>query len=401
MATILDSEAAFCARAKLFGVPDLQIAALKARKVASFGAFAWVAPYHPQNQDDTLLKTSLTDLLGAEPSSGDMAFYRRLHFEASTMTISEAKLRIERADGETVVRKLPGPERAARHASQKARLPDLIWTSTLEPSYNLLDKIQSQIEDNLGAYVSLEFCTSRSDEADSIKKLADPASLSEHVLRMAFRRRALAYDQSNLIAYRVMEQWTEKLYTAMANPVPKGWSHVTKSQILVADKQLFLRILDDCRAGVVPTTDLAGTLVRPLEVAMQAVWDSSSITVFFAPLQGHSEFTGIDREMAGEKPSKVAKVSMKSSDSKNGDGKSKRHKGEGKGKGGKSKLPKELAGCWTHIHGAKACQWYNLDRCKSEHTQPGEKCNVGIHLCMGKACGGTHPYSKCPNKKKE
>ena len=60
MATTLDSEAAFAARCRVFGVTDDRIASLKAKHAASFGAVAWVALYNPFgiSQSPTLVSST-------------------------------------------------------------------------------------------------------------------------------------------------------------------------------------------------------------------------------------------------------------------------------------------------------------------------------------------------------
>ena len=90
---IIDSEASFISRALSFGVEQSDLDLLKVQKYCSFGAFTFIATYH--QSDDKPLKDVLTDLLGAEPTNAAMGKWRRLHFEAHAITVSDAKSRVE------------------------------------------------------------------------------------------------------------------------------------------------------------------------------------------------------------------------------------------------------------------------------------------------------------------
>ena len=389
MATILDSVAAFIARAKSLGLPDEQLNALKQNHAASFGSFAWIAPFNSTSGDDAPLIKALTDQFGGTaPTSVELVHYRRLHFEAHAMTIADTKARVERVDENQAPKKLPAPERAARFEAQKKKLPYLVWNSVLEPSHMILDKVQQQLEENVAAYISLDVCTSRQHEAENVKKLPDPVTLSDHMLRTAFRRRALAFDQANLIDYMTLEHWTERLFSAMSAQVPPGYSAPGKYQILAADKQLFMQVMDECRSSIAPTVDSKGDVIRPLDVAIRKLWDTPSIAIFMMPFPSSSKHA-IDKEMdASESNKRFKKDSNKSS--------APQRQASGKGKKA-AKLPPILQGCWTHVRGRLACRWFNMGSCRSD-SKPGEACKIGVHACMTPGCGENHPHISCPKK---
>ena len=299
MAAIVDSVAAFRERAIKYGIPQADILTLEANNAASFGQFAFIAVFNMNSTNDTALKEALTDLLGAEPSSLNMGRYRRLHFESHAIAISDAKLRLEKTDDMTP-RKLPAPERAARYAAQTQRLSGIIWTPNIEPSHALLDRVQSQVEENLPAYISLDTCTSRFQELSGIKKESAASSkilelhassgamkavaketplvasiCDAHSLRLAFKRRALAYDQANLCSFEAMESWTEKLFASMMETPPPGYQQVSMAQIISADHYLFVKVIESCRAGVAPTGD---PLYRPIEKAISSLSDDVTVT---------------------------------------------------------------------------------------------------------------------------
>lgn len=427
---IVDSVAAFTDRASRFGISDADIALLNRKKAASFGAFAWIAVFNPNATDDSSLKGALSDILEREPSALDMSRFRRLHFESHAIAISDAKLRIERTD-DSPIRKLPATEKAARHQAQVTRLgAGMIWSLQVEPSHALLDKVQQQIEENVPSYVELSACTSRQQELAGIKK--DPSAKIVEVvsgalkvgerdtpdrtdlsgdfqLRAAFRRRALAYDQANLCDYETLEFWTEKLFAAMAMQCPPNYLPPGRNQILLADRHIFTRICEECRAGVLPGAAQAGVPVRPIQASILRLMNEVDVTFYLLPLpqfgskssnSGHGQPAGIDKEM--EWPAKKGKGNLKKKGkgpySKTADGKTTDGKGSAKGaKGEKKQLPAELKGCWTHVKGKVACTWFNMGNCRSNKS-PGANCGQGMHLCMTPGCGEKHAAISCPKR---
>jgi hypothetical protein len=389
---------------------------LSQQKYASFGAFTFVATYVPNSPDDKPLKEALEAILGAAPTAADMGRWRRLHFEAHAMTVADTRNRIEGGNDDTP-KKLPAAERASRFEMQKTKLSGLTWTPSLEPSYALVDRVQAQVEENLGSYVSLDLCTSRAQEIAGVKKdkeitavvepnhnlkiatkepdMKAPIASDLH-LRLAFRRRALAYDQCNLIGYEVLEAWAEKLFGAMELIPPPSYASVSRSQILSADQALFSKAIEVCRRGIVPRTD-KGLLVRPFEEALLKFMDDPSVIFNLLPLPIGSgkHKTSLDVEMEGSAKKQKGEFPKPSA----------RGKGKGKGKGKKDppKLPQSLAGCWKNVRGKAACKFFNMNICKSD-ARPGESCNQGVHLCMAPTCGQPHPAASCDknpaNKKK-
>ena len=418
---LIDSEASFAARALSFGISQSDIDALRDQKYCSFGAFTFIATYQPNSADDTALKAALNAVLGSEPTSTVMGKWRRLHFESHALTVADARSRVE-GSSDDPPKKMPAPERAARYEQQKSRLTGLIWTSALEPSNALVDRIQQQFEENQGAFVSLELCTSRLQELSGVKKdkeisaAIEPSHLlkitskepdikaslaSDLALRQAFRRRALAYDQCNLVSFEVLEIWAEKLFASMEQIPPPGYSQVTRFQITAADKELFVKVLETCRAGIVPTISPSkdgGNIVRPMQAAIERLIDDPTVLfhLLALPISGsgnRKKLANIDEEMDEEEhqPKKHKPA--------NGPGKAKvvgkgKGKGKGKSKGKADKLPPALTGCWKLIKGKPGCKWFNVGTCHSQ-AAAGEECKFGIHLCMSPGCGLPHPAFSC------
>ena len=401
---IIDSFAAFRDRATQFGIDDVDIEKLKTKKFASYGAFTFVAVYNPQASDDAALKTALTHVFEREVSIEDMARFRRLHFEANAVTIADAKRRHE-STGEDIPKKVPAAERAARHEEQVRRLSGMIMTTAIEPSHQLLDKIQQQLEENQACYIHPESCTSRQQEISGQKKdpgvtVADSKTPvgSDYVLRLAFRRRALGFDQTGLVTYATMETWHERLFAAMAQEPPPDYSYVTKNQVISTDREMWLRIMEKCRAGILPITDPATRrVVNPIEQAMKDLWTDPTILCFLSPLPKATR--SIDSEMNEEEREKKRRTKGQAKGagrgSSKGGGKSRGGRGAGKG----NKLPPALAGAWRIVKGQPACRFFNMGICNSD-AAPGDKCSQGSHLCMSPGCGEPHPFITCPKQRK-
>jgi hypothetical protein len=389
-----------------------------------------VTTFNPQSTDERPLKTAIERITGSEPTAVEMAYHRRLHFDAHAMTIADARLRVEAPamGDDSAIRKLPAPERTDRYEKQRTRLTGLVWSLTLEPSHRLLDKAQQQIEENTASYISLDQCTCRQQELAGVRKESvvkiDPVTgamsfsekqsdewantSSDHNLRMAFRRRALAYDQSNLATYEVMETWTERLFSAMMDPPPAGYSAPTRDRILAADRQLFAKVVEACRSGVLPKA-VGASILLPIEVAMEKFADHPTVIFNLLPLPSISQSSKRQFEPASssepQSKRKRGNAGRRSKDKANSPTQAepdKPAKGKGKGKKGvgKSKeqpLPPALQGCWRTVKGKKACVYFNMAICEN-HAAPGEECRQGIHLCMTPQCGEGHPAVMCPKR---
>lgn len=439
--SIIDSEAAFEDRCLKFGVTPLVIASFKTAKVCSYGSFAHITAFNPVGgpASDTGLKEAIEFITGAPPTPTELAYYRRLHFEANAMTVADTKLRTEASD-ESAPRRLPAPERTSRFNQQKTRILGLVWSLTLEPSHRLLDKAQQQVEENLAAFISLDQCTSRQQEINGVKRepsirvdastgvmrvaqidnFEEGANLAtDHMLRMAFRRRALAYDQSNLASYDAMETWTEKLFSSMLDAPPPGYASPSRDRIVAADRQMFSKIIEYCRSGVLPI--VVGTkTVRPIEEALVFLAADPSVCFQLLPLpfgiisqarvakpamqagaDGEETVTRSKRKRENKKlrdqtASNEQHYQSASNSKGSAKGGGKAGKGKGRGKGGKG-LPPALTGCWTTVKGQKACIWYNTGTCNNG-VAAGESCRQGIHLCMTPNCGDLHPAVLCPQR---
>eukprot|EP00439_Symbiodinium_sp_Y106_P011278 s12762_g1.t1 len=123
-------------------------------------------------------------------------------------------------------------------------------------------------------------------------------------LRQAFQRRSLAFDVGHLCGFEAYETWINKLFEAAQRAVPKGYAQVTLGQLVVADRELFVRLADrlegqlqkpigaDRELFVRLADRLEGQLQKPIgaekpmDAALRELSDSHDINQFLQPLAG-------------------------------------------------------------------------------------------------------------------
>ena len=430
---IVESIPAFLARCNVLGISIAESTALRDANYSTFGSFAFMVPFSAGVVDDALLKASLTLALGAEPDVLAMGKFRRLHFESQALVLQDTKSKIERSE-ESAPRRLPMPERAQRHEDQVKRLsPGVVITEWNEPSFALLDLVQQQMDDSQLKYVAIEQCTCRMQELAGVKKestaVADKAGFLKigereaefkiecgtdmFKVRQALLRRSLAYDQSGIIHFATMEGWHSYLFETLQRDPAPGYRRTNMSQVLLADSQIFIRMIELCRKGL---TD-PGTGDLPADKAMQTLMHDARITTFLLALpdSGRSSAAGTSfdqgqtmrqsnrptykEKRAAAKAKTMAAAPYQQAGWKGGKGKGKSNsKGKGKGKASGSRPP-GLENTWTTHRGAPMCDLYNLGNCPDSGTvAPGSACSRGIHVCCVPFCGDAHPYHQCPRQ---
>lgn len=394
---LVESAAAFRARAAAMKIPEVEIDSLVAQDVDSFASFAFFVPYNPIAPEDGPLIAALTTVLGVVPTVVALGRFRRLQFESYTMVMADAKSRVERTD-ESVPRRMPGPERSARLDEQVTRLPGVDIRQGNEPSHALIDSVHQMMEDGMVKHVPVEKCTCRSQELQGIKSDSITANLgSDFLVRQALLRRALAFDQSQVITFRTHENWTNLIFECMHRAPPPGYAMTTLSQALAADRELFVLMGEQCRNGI---SQLA-TGQRPADECMRVLMDSAKIQFLLLPLPLGAARQGNKRPWDDTTAS--ANIPASSGVGKGAKSGSKGGKGKGKGKGkkgkqvkGTSSMPSELAGCVSLVNGHRPCFSYNLDGC--DFAGPGEICTRGIHRCCRPGCGDLHAAKTCSKR---
>lgn len=323
---------------------------------------------------------------------------RRMHYEAHAMFIADLKNKVSATD-EDLPRKIPDKD-------QQARLTGIRIEGEHECSHALLDLVMQQHEKNEVKHVPLTQCTSRDQETGGYKKDASlsldadgqlklkPSTVQAKVdtstdLRVyqALNRRGLAYDQSNLLPYSCHLKWVDTLFAALQRKVPDGFQSISLQQVLNADKELWRKMADETRSGIVPIT----TGNFPRQVALEKWSTHSDVLFFLLPMPGSSSSsTNYNKDRSSEYQER--RYNPKGSP-----------KGKGKGKGkdfGKNKhnrIPPFLPeGCAIKTaKGQQVCFGYNSER-GCTFAQPGKRCTRGFHLCAKINCGGAHSATACP-----
>ena len=397
------------------GIHAAGIALLIAADINTMAQLAFSCSYTPGSPVDTPLRDFLREVLGADPSAGQLACYRRLFFEAHTLSVADLRDKVTRTD-ESAPRKLPAPERGARYESQKARLSNLDLTGELEVSHALLDEIVQMAEDDVLHYIPLERCTRRDQELTGVKKdsalkadnrgdikvvtttLDATADLaSDFMIRSAFQRRSLAFDQAGLISYSIMESWHSELFKVMMRLPPPGYSMVSIGQVINADRELFRRMAELTRHGIRPTSN--GD--RPLQDAWIRSMHDHTVTHLLQPLQGSSS-AGLPKIAAA-----IAKIAQNPPGSgKKAKAKAKRAaaqaannqpyaapKAKAKGKGKGKALTGDFAGMSSVMpDGNTIC--FNFNRPNGcPGAAVGQRCNRGLHVCI--KCHQHHAFTAC------
>ena len=396
--------AVFKERARSSGLSEEHVGLLVAAGIDSIAKVAFCSSYLPGNSDEGPMKNAFQDAIQTERTASELASFRFLYHESYAIVSQEMKILVEKSADTTEVRKLTNIERADRYKKQVERLSGLSIKGYLEPSDALVDLACTQYDNNRLAYIPWEKCTSRTDEQERDlkkdpmltldvssgklkleKKREDAVTEVNSDLRVqqALQRRALAYDQANVISYDKMMLWSEKLMKARLTEPPPGYNRVTFAQLERADRRFFAEVCDLTRDGIQLKTD-----GRPFERVLKECMFDSEVLHCLHPMP-QSTATGAQKEH-GSNRSQPYKTS-------NGKGKSPNDKGRGKGKGGI--MPQEMLalGCRSSTNsGQPICYGYTLGQCKNKVTKG--RCDRGYHVCAIPGCGGHHPAKECPKK---
>ena len=225
-----DSEAVFKQRAGEIGLENDVVECLTNEGIKTMALFAFSCNFSPGSPDEKPFADLIRKLLRRDPSSLELSCMRRLFNESYANVASDIKARTEATD-ETPARRLAPAERASRLKDQQLRLAGISITGQYEPGDTLIDRCISIYDSDRLQYVEWSSAVSREhellsgtkkdtsltfDASGSLKmskqQKAEPCSTgSEIQVRYCLVRRALAFDQSNLLDFKLMEVWTEKL----------------------------------------------------------------------------------------------------------------------------------------------------------------------------------------------
>jgi len=175
------------------------------------------------------------------------------------------------------------------------------------------------------------------------------STASEIQVRYCLTRRALAMEQANIVSFRNMGAWSEKMMQARLDEPPPTYVKTTMKQLESADRKLFLLITEKTREGI-----KCNAQGRPVD------------TVFKEKARG---------------------------------------KGFGKPQGTQDsfvRIPKELLGLGSVAATPKAhrlCFSYNLKTCSNPVDK--QRCSKGLHACAVKGCHVQHPAVECTRAKRD
>ena len=389
MAGAVDSKAVFVARAALIGIEQFGIDAMVAAGFDTMARWAYSTSYSPGSADDSALKTLLAQLLGGDPTLGQLSCYRRLYFEAHTTSVSDLRDHITSTD-DSGPRRLAPPERAARYEKQKAKLIGVALEGELEISNSLLDEVMGMLEDDQLHYVPLERCTKRDQEFGGVKRdhtlKASPSTgeikmagrdvgptadlASDLKIRFALQRRSLAFDQSGLVEYEVFERWNSLMVSHTMGAKLEGFTAVDINQVLRADAKLFQLMGRKTRSGIRGTG-----ATRPVEQALLMCMQDPEVLFLLMPLPSKGNAPAPRAPVAllksEPRPKKSARKGSKS-DSKGS--------GKGKGESGASLFAEFVGMATKDESGVNICLMFNkAGGCK--YAKPGAKCGRGRHVC--------------------
>ena len=395
-----ESNAAFKSRAIDLEMSEPRFQLLVDAGVKNFGQFAFICQYQPGSSDETPLIKVLGEIYtarvaGGELSVGERAILRRLYFESHTTAVQEMRIRLERQPDDTP-KSLPMAERIERLNAFKQSHAHLVLDYASEPSHKLVDLVCQQAESQVVCYIELSMCTSREAEITHRKKepfvsidSTGNLKLSKQEkelkvdatgdlrIRQCMQRRAVAYHLANIATYKVLEEFTAKLFHYLAKEPISNYKPVSMQQIIQADRELWIQVSQSTRGKILTSTP------KPIDEAIKKLAESTSVLYHLLPLPQYSN----------PKPADNPKVDRSRTPKRNR-GKGNKGKGKSGGKGGsKPDLPADCVS--TDDQGRNICFAYQWGKCQ----HPGPMCSRGMHTCWLSKCHGQHPYTACPNKK--
>ena len=390
--TVLDSEASFRERCTRIGLSRELLDRLVEAGYNTFGKLAFAASSTPQGLTDESVDSWLATVVTPAPSAFQISVIRRLLYESHSLNVADLKSRVE-GGAEGSVRKLPQAERNERIEAQRRRLSGLILTSHTTPAHSCIDHVTDMYENNTLKYLPINRWVSRFQEMSLQKKDAsvqmdnegnlkvvqkqtDPTcdTTGMYALRQAFQRRSLAFDLGNLCTFEAFETWINKLFEAVQRSVPKGYTSVTLGQIVIADREMFVRLADRLEGQLQKPIGAE----KPMDSALRELSESPDINQFLQPLASPPQ----------PHPTKRPHKTTETENPSKGPGKGK-DPGKTTGKTASVVIP---AGCSAKdSQGRPNCFGYNLGRCKLKVTKG--RCPRGFHQCW--RCFGDHPFSEC------
>ena len=411
---MLDSIPVFKARMLSAGVSSGAVQRFIDRGIDTLARLAYSSASQPGTGDETQFIEVVSNALGvnapADIPLGELSSIRRCWFEAHTVAVSEIRSRVERTEGSEPL-KMPVPERELRLREQQNRLPGISITSNIEPSHQLVGFVNQLRSDEILKYIDPAKCTSREQEIRGVKKetflkqspdgtvkvvpVEEKLSADlngEFRIRLALQRRSLAMDLVKIATYQAVESYHDYLFQLLLSDVPDTHERISLQQIIKADKSVFTKMTEICRAGISQRPDGS----YPIDLAIKEALRDPIVLASLSPLP---------RAAGPVKSMKNEDAAARNSQPYNkGAGRPNKGRGRG-GKGGKGgkpgkevfQVPKELEGLRTRTNkGQNICFMCNLEA-GCPNARWGQSCYKGLHVCM-KCGGGAHGAHNCQKK---
>ena len=383
---LVDSEAAFKSHCKAIDSSGEVFRSLKAEGLKTFSelAFAVGTPQTPASDEDFRVFAASTFTAG--PTLNELAKLRRIHFEATTLMVAHVKSHVnQESAGSDVIRKLPVAEKQQRLEAQQARLGGIAIVGELEPSYALIDLVNSMLDNNAILWIPPSKCSKRESEIHMSTKgksqllvlensfikvtspsLQGPVDTSNQIaLQWAMQRRGIALDQCRIVEWSTHQLWVQQLLTTLHKNAPEGFQKVRIDEVIRADKELFTILANEHQGNI--RQDATGAL--PIDSAFKQLRTDPRVVMHILPTM----------------KSKAAGSTDKSDPSAHGPG-----VGLSTKKAKAKKLPTKKAAsmCPAELkdhhqrdeHDENICRAFNLKGgCKEKAAN--HKCKKGVHKC--------------------
>eukprot|EP00435_Cladocopium_sp_Y103_P011956 s4954_g3.t1 len=390
MATILESEAAFNARALEHGITRAQLGRLQNQGIINLSKLAFSITTPGTTPPDDSLKQLLSD----DPdvvTMGELSSMRRLMFDAQTLSASQIKTVLSGSDAGRKAELVPA-ERATRIQAQKTRLQGMELTGPFEVSHAAYDYVAKMLEADTPMYLEPHRFTTRASEVAREKPKKELVLDNVHLtvqdveqkekcqisneleLSQALTRRSLACDLMQVCSFRTMERWHRVLMDQIQLAAPPGFRKPSMEQILRADRAAWIKMAEKV-TSLKHKAD--GTL--PLNTSLDELQTDPSIMFHLMPLpMERSTVQGKPQndQKAQADASKVPPIIKKPKNAKGG---GKGGKGKGKSKpSSKGRMPVELVGLHQQDKsGKRLCYNFNLAR-GCDLAAAGSACDQGV-----------------------
>jgi len=402
-ASLVHSTAALKDRAAKAGLSPDEVDAIITSNVSSMAQMAFAisppgtAPSEQEVRD--FFRNKVPVNLGTITST------KLLVFECHTLVVANIKAEVNKKDDLSSQSSLPTAERDRRIADQRQRLAGLRLKGDEEVAHSSYDLAFTMQEKDTITYLHPEkFVTRRAEllqkrplkqlalDQDSLTVREKPIDMTcstrtELELVQAFRRRALAFDLVGLATYELMNSYHAELLSHMQEDPPPGYTQVSVTQILRADRAVFLHLAENLTTL---KRNVDGDL--PFEKELMIALARPNVSFHLLPLAASAPSRPTPKPNANnankrkhEDPPKPAPAQPKSNARTKGKG-----KGKTKRKGRGPNVPKELVGkALETAEGRRICWPFNMQS-GCQDASPGGYCQRGAHVCAEPGCGKPH-----------